>query len=207
MRQNDVLLMEPLNTGQSSRPAQVDSTPSAKAASLLSSVQSPSIRLATGFLLLGTTNNALYVVILTAALELIPRGTPTGVVAFANIAPALVAKAVWPYVLKGQVRYTLRVWSCVALSLAGIMVSLACSEGEECLSHWSNSPTDRRLPALLVDKITWHLDCLFLFWTRRIDLPPTLYSVWTHWSWKRCRLVLQWHRSCWAYWIGCLVAC
>jgi battenin len=71
---------------------------------------------------LGTTNNALYVVILTAALELIPKGVPTGVVAFANIAPALIAKAVWPYVLKGTVRYTRRVWSCVALSLAGIMV-------------------------------------------------------------------------------------
>jgi battenin len=83
---------------------------------------SPTLRLALGFLTLGATNNALYVVILTAALELIPKGVPTGVVAFANIAPALVAKAVWPYVLKGKVRYAQRVWSCVALSLLGIMV-------------------------------------------------------------------------------------
>lgn len=91
---------------------------------------SPTSRLALGFLTLGTTNNALYVVILTAALELIPKGIPTGVVAFANIAPALVAKAVWPYVLKGKVRYAQRIWSCVALSLIGIMVSVMVGMGK-----------------------------------------------------------------------------
>lgn len=90
---------------------------------------SPTFQLALGFLTLGTTNNALYVVILTAALELIPKGVPTGVVAFANIAPALIAKAVWPYVLKGKVRYARRVWSCVSLSLVGIMVR-ACIHDE-----------------------------------------------------------------------------
>jgi battenin len=119
----DVLLMEPMHSGRTTHVISSGASPS-RAASIVKSIRSPSARLATGFLLLGTTNNALYVVILTAALELIPRGTPTGVVAFANIAPALIAKAVWPYVLKGQVRYTRRVWSCVALSLMGILVSL-----------------------------------------------------------------------------------
>ena len=83
---------------------------------------SASIRQSIAFFCFGLLNNSLYVVILTAALELIPKGIPTGVVAFANIAPALIAKAVWPYVLKGKVRYTRRVWSCVALSLTGILV-------------------------------------------------------------------------------------
>lgn len=84
----------------------------------------PSFLQSIAFFAFGLLNNALYVVILTAALELIPTGTPTGVVAFANIAPALVAKAVWPYVLKGEVRYARRIWSCVAMNLTGILVSI-----------------------------------------------------------------------------------
>jgi len=126
----DVLLMESIH-GRRATHGSISApilSPSDRAAGVVKSIRTPSAQLATGFLLLGTTNNALYVVILTAALELIPRGTPTGVVAFANIAPALVAKAIWPYVLKGQVRYTRRVWSCVALSLMGILVSVFISQ-------------------------------------------------------------------------------
>lgn len=74
------------------------------------------------FFLLGLLNNSLYVVILTSALELIPQGTPTGLVALANIGPALIAKAVWPYVLKGQVRYARRVWACTLLSTVGMLI-------------------------------------------------------------------------------------
>lgn len=109
---------------ESSMHAVIQPSPKSSFKSVYHAITSPRARLATGFFLLGTTNNALYVVILTAALELIPQGTPTGVVAFANIAPALIAKAVWPYILKGRVRYTLRVWSCVGLSLWGILVSV-----------------------------------------------------------------------------------
>lgn len=81
-----------------------------------------SYRLNTAFFLFGLLNNSLYVVILTAALELLPQGVPTGLVSFANIFPALIAKAVWPYVLKGTVRYTKRVWSCAALSFVGMLL-------------------------------------------------------------------------------------
>ena len=55
-----------------------------------------SYRLNSAFFLFGLLNNSLYVVILTAALELLPQGVPTGLVRFANIFPALIAKAVWP---------------------------------------------------------------------------------------------------------------
>lgn len=89
---------------------------------LSSALPRPTFRHAAAFFLFGLLNNALYVVILTAALELIPKGVPTGVVAFFNIFPALVAKAIWPYVLKGAVRYTRRFTSCVALSFVGILV-------------------------------------------------------------------------------------
>lgn len=80
-------------------------------------------RLASSFFLFGLLNNSLYVVILTAALELLPKGVPTGVVAFANIFPALIAKAFWPYVLKGDVRYAKRIWSCSGISFIGMLVS------------------------------------------------------------------------------------
>lgn len=82
----------------------------------------PSYRLNSAFFLFGLLNNSLYVVILTAALELLPKGVPTGLVSFANIFPALVAKAVWPYVLRGRVRYTQRVWSCAFLSFVGMLL-------------------------------------------------------------------------------------
>ncbi|GAC98469.1 hypothetical protein PHSY_006063 [Pseudozyma hubeiensis SY62] len=81
-----------------------------------------SYRLNTAFFLFGLLNNSLYVVILTAALELLPQGVPTGLVSFANIFPALIAKAIWPYLLRGEVRYTKRVWSCAALSFAGMLL-------------------------------------------------------------------------------------
>lgn len=82
----------------------------------------PILRQSIAFFLFGTINNAIYVVILTAALELIPKGTPTGLVAFFNIFPALIAKAIWPYVLKGTVRYSRRIWSCVSMSFVGLLI-------------------------------------------------------------------------------------
>ncbi|PWN46491.1 hypothetical protein IE53DRAFT_304619, partial [Violaceomyces palustris] len=84
--------------------------------------KSTSRSLNASFFLFGLLNNSLYVVILTAALELLPKGVPTGLVSLANIAPALVAKAVWPYLLKGRVRYTKRVSSCASLSFVGMMI-------------------------------------------------------------------------------------
>ncbi|KAK0535533.1 battenin CLN3 protein [Tilletia horrida] len=80
------------------------------------------LRFAAAFFLFGTLNNISYVIILTAALELMPRGVPTGVVAFANIFPALCAKAIFPYFLRGEVRYRRRVWACSALTFGGMLM-------------------------------------------------------------------------------------
>lgn len=88
----------------------------------LNALSHPITRQSIAFFLFGTINNAIYVVILTAALELIPKGTPTGLVAFFNIFPALIAKAIWPYVLRGTVRYTRRIWSCVSMSFVGLLI-------------------------------------------------------------------------------------
>ncbi|KAG8957249.1 battenin CLN3 protein [Tulasnella sp. 419] len=86
------------------------------------------IRLGASFFLFGLINNVLYVVILSAALDLVPPATPKGIIAFCNIAPALLAKILWPYLLKGRIRYTRRIIGCCVLSVTG-MVFVAAFEG------------------------------------------------------------------------------
>lgn len=61
-------------------------------------------------------------VILSAALDLVPVDVPKGVVLFANIFPSLVVKLGWPYFIPGRVRYGRRVLSCSLLSFVGIVV-------------------------------------------------------------------------------------
>ncbi|KIY68113.1 batten's disease protein Cln3 [Cylindrobasidium torrendii FP15055 ss-10] len=86
---------------------------------LLSSVL---LRLGLSFFLFGLINNVLYVIILSAALDLVPPSTPKGIIAFCNIAPALVVKVGWPYILKGRIRYAKRIIGCCVLSVIGMMV-------------------------------------------------------------------------------------
>ncbi|KAG8875582.1 battenin CLN3 protein [Tulasnella sp. 331] len=50
------------------------------------------LKLGISFFIFGLINNILYVVILSAALDLVPPSTPKGLIAFCNIFPALVAK-------------------------------------------------------------------------------------------------------------------
>ncbi|KAF9022195.1 batten's disease protein Cln3 [Hymenopellis radicata] len=80
------------------------------------------LKLGISFFLFGLINNVLYVIILSAALDLVPPSTPKGIIAFCNIAPALVVKVGWPYVLKGRIRYKKRVFGCCFLSVLGMMV-------------------------------------------------------------------------------------
>ncbi|KAF8717484.1 Batten's disease protein Cln3, partial [Rhizoctonia solani] len=69
--------------------------------------------------------SVLYVVILSAALDLVPPSTPKGIIAFCNIAPSLIAKVGWPYFLRGKIRYTKRLLSCCALSVTGMLIVAA----------------------------------------------------------------------------------
>ncbi|KAF8878068.1 batten's disease protein Cln3, partial [Infundibulicybe gibba] len=79
-------------------------------------------RLGFSFFLFGLINNVLYVIILSAALDLVPPSTPKGIIAFCNIAPALAAKIGWPYLLKGRIRYAKRIVGCCLLSATGMLV-------------------------------------------------------------------------------------
>lgn len=65
----------------------------------------------------------LYVIILSAALDLVPPSTPKGIIAFWNIAPSIVAKFSWPYLLKGRIRYVRRLIGYCLLSVTGMIVS------------------------------------------------------------------------------------
>uniref|UniRef100_A0A8H7XS69 Protein BTN n=1 Tax=Psilocybe cubensis TaxID=181762 RepID=A0A8H7XS69_PSICU len=80
-------------------------------------------KLGFSFFLFGLINNVLYVIILSAALDLVPPATPKGIIAFCNIAPSLFAKISWPYLLKGRIRYTKRLLGCCLLSTLGMLVS------------------------------------------------------------------------------------
>ncbi|KAJ7777956.1 batten's disease protein Cln3 [Mycena maculata] len=80
------------------------------------------LRLGSSFFLFGLINNVLYVIILSAALDLVPPSTPKGIIAFCNIAPALVAKVGWPYILKGRIRYAKRLTGCCLLSAFGMLI-------------------------------------------------------------------------------------
>jgi hypothetical protein len=68
-------------------------------------------------------HKVLYVIILSAALDLVPPSTPKGIIAFCNIAPALIAKLGWPYFLKGRIRYARRIVGCCTLSFIGMLVT------------------------------------------------------------------------------------
>ncbi|KAF8311520.1 batten's disease protein Cln3 [Cantharellus anzutake] len=83
------------------------------------------LRLRICFFLFGTINNVLYVIILSAALDLVPTGTPKGIIAFCNIAPSLAAKIGWPYLLKGKIQYKQRIIGCCFMSVMGMTVVAA----------------------------------------------------------------------------------
>ncbi|POY70414.1 hypothetical protein BMF94_6589 [Rhodotorula taiwanensis] len=81
------------------------------------------VRFCSGFFLLGTLNNIIYVVILSAALDLVDQAsTPKGIILLVNITPALLVKIGWPYFVPGAPRYGRRVAWCSLLSFIGILI-------------------------------------------------------------------------------------
>ncbi|KAH6891774.1 batten's disease protein Cln3 [Coprinopsis sp. MPI-PUGE-AT-0042] len=82
-------------------------------------------KLGFSFFIFGLINNVLYVIILSAALDLVPPHTPKGIIAFCNITPSLIAKVAWPYLLKGRIHYARRLVGCCTLSCIGMLVVAA----------------------------------------------------------------------------------
>ncbi|KZV95981.1 batten's disease protein Cln3 [Exidia glandulosa HHB12029] len=110
------------------QPTMTTATPDDEAAALLEQpkdTRSLFVKLGASFFVFGLINNVLYVIILSAALDLVPPSTPKGIIAFCNIAPALVAKVGWPYLLKGRIRYMKRLIGCCVLAVLGMVVVAA----------------------------------------------------------------------------------
>lgn len=87
---------------------------------------SPSVLLA--FWLFGLINNVLYVIILSAALDLVGPTIPKGVVLLCNVVPSLIAKLSWPYFIH-LVPYPVRICGCVALSMLGMFLIASAPAG------------------------------------------------------------------------------
>lgn len=77
-------------------------------------------RVAVAFGLFGLMNNIFYVIILTAALDLVGPSVPKATVLLACIIPGLATKVVAPYVVH-LIPYSLRILMFVGLSTCGML--------------------------------------------------------------------------------------
>ncbi|KAF9092116.1 battenin CLN3 protein [Mortierella sp. AD031] len=73
------------------------------------------------FFIFGDINNLIYVVILSAAVDLVGSKVPKGVVLLADITPSLLIKTVAPYFVH-KVPYTIRVVFCAFLSFSAVVL-------------------------------------------------------------------------------------
>ncbi|KAF9515000.1 hypothetical protein BS47DRAFT_1328482 [Hydnum rufescens UP504] len=122
---SDLLSRPGHDAGLDAQPPLSDEEEGALEAAKTSSPLSSLWQLRLSFFLFGTINNVLYVIILSAALDLVPQGTPKGIIAFCNITPSLFAKVGWPYLLRGRIRYVRRLVGCCILSVLGMLVVAA----------------------------------------------------------------------------------
>lgn len=82
------------------------------------------LRVASSFWVFGLLNNVLYVVILSAAIDLVGATTPKGVVLLADVLPALIAKVTAPFYIQ-RVPYSLRIFCLIGLSFGGMQLIAA----------------------------------------------------------------------------------
>ncbi|KAF1943117.1 batten's disease protein Cln3 [Clathrospora elynae] len=78
-------------------------------------------RVCGAFWLFGLINNVLYVIILSAALDLVGPDVPKGVVLLADVIPSFLTKLCAPYFIH-QIPYNVRILVFVALSACGMLI-------------------------------------------------------------------------------------
>ncbi|ORY77724.1 protein BTN1 [Protomyces lactucae-debilis] len=78
-------------------------------------------RVLAAFFLLGVINNVLYVIILSAALDLVGAKTPKAIVLLANILPSVLVKLVAPYIFE-HIPHRFRVIGVVLTNIAGMLI-------------------------------------------------------------------------------------
>ena len=69
----------------------------------------------------GLINNVLYVIVISAAVDLVTSDLPKGIVLLADILPAFIAKLIAPYFIH-VVPYGARIFACAALSASGMLL-------------------------------------------------------------------------------------
>ncbi|KAF1997871.1 batten's disease protein Cln3 [Amniculicola lignicola CBS 123094] len=78
-------------------------------------------RVCTAFWLFGLINNVLYVIILSAALDLVGPSVPKGVVLLADVIPSFITKLCAPYFIH-KIPYNIRILIFVGLSACGMLI-------------------------------------------------------------------------------------
>ncbi|KAI9839547.1 MAG: battenin CLN3 protein [Sarea resinae] len=79
------------------------------------------LRVCAAFWLFGLINNVLYVIILSAALDLVGPRVPKGVVLLADVLPSFFTKLIAPYFIH-TIPYSVRIFALVALSIGGMLL-------------------------------------------------------------------------------------
>jgi battenin len=69
----------------------------------------------------GLINNVLYVIILSAALDLVGSDVPKGVVLLCDVIPSFLTKLCAPYFIH-KIPYNVRIWVFVTLSASGMLI-------------------------------------------------------------------------------------
>ncbi|KAI7198929.1 protein btn1, partial [Hortaea werneckii] len=99
-------------------------------ARIQAAIEAADIRVCIAFWLFGLINNIFYVIILSAALDLVGPAIPKATVLLASIIPGLATKIVVPYIIH-LVPYSLRVLIFAALSTCGMLVVALSPSGAD----------------------------------------------------------------------------
>ncbi|RCI12580.1 hypothetical protein L249_1218 [Ophiocordyceps polyrhachis-furcata BCC 54312] len=101
-------------------PALLGVSPSFRVARFAGLLRQPDVRVLIAFWLLGLVNNVLYVIVLSAAQDLV-GSLPKGIVLLADVMPSFVVKLVGPYVMHA-VPYRVRIPVFIALASTGMLL-------------------------------------------------------------------------------------
>ncbi|RMY70651.1 hypothetical protein D0862_14714 [Hortaea werneckii] len=99
-------------------------------ARIQAAIESADLRVCLAFWLFGLINNIFYVIILSAALDLVGPAIPKATVLLASIIPGLATKIIVPYIIH-LVPYSLRVLTFAALSTCGMLVVALSPSGAD----------------------------------------------------------------------------
>ncbi|KAL6882256.1 Batten's disease protein Cln3 [Trichoderma longibrachiatum] len=110
----------PSSSGLLPMPGSPSSSWALYSARINSLVKHPNMRVVVAFWLLGLINNVLYVIILSAAQDLV-GSLPKGVVLLADVVPSFFTKLIAPYFIH-RIPYPIRVLIFIALSAGGMLM-------------------------------------------------------------------------------------